>query len=222
MKLHALLQLSLATFLSTLPGNSLFTLADERGVAADMAAPDLGEIVIADGDSEVSITADDVLAYHGHPCPGGIVAFRAIQYATRLLWGNETPSRDDVVIFSRGSMYGVLDVFALVTKGPIPIKTDAISQPSPVLKEMKISRGSFAFTVIRRSTGEAVDLRMNETLYPEDYFALRKKVKQETASGNEKGRLRKCQRDLIKGLPQLDDAELFEPPVRYRVLMFGA
>ena len=185
------------------------------------SAPDSGEILVVDGGITVSITPANVVAYHGHPCPGGVVAFRTVQYAVNLLWGDETPPRDDIVILSRGAMHGVLDVFALVTKGPIEKKADAISQPSPVLKEMKVSHQSFAFTVIRRSTGEAVDLRVNQTVYPEDYFALRKKVKQETASGAEKGRLKKYQHDLIEGVPKLGNAELFDPPVRYRVLMFG-
>ena len=209
--------LCLAAFLFVVSGGSSFTFADEH-----LAAPNLGEIVVADGGDVVSITPDDVLAYHGHPCPGGVVAFRAVQYAMRLLWADATPSRDDIVIFSRGSMHGVLDVFALVTKGPIPKKADAISQPSPVLKEMKVSHKSFMFTVIRRSTGETVDLRVNQTVYPKDYFLLRKKVKQETASGAEKGRLKKYQHDLIERMPELSDTELFELPIRYRVLMFGA
>jgi hypothetical protein len=196
--------------------------ADEQGAHTDETAPDLGWIRVVDGDRTVSITLEDAFAYHEHPCPGATVAFRAVQYGVRLLWGDATPAREDIVIFSRGPMYGVLDVFALVTKGPIRPKADAISQPSPVLSEMRISRDSFVFTMIRRSTGEAVDLRVVGALYPDDFFALRKKAKQDTASPDERQQLKQYQRRLIGAIPKLKESELFEAPVRYRVLMFGA
>jgi hypothetical protein len=145
-----------------------------------------------------------------------------VQCGVGLLWGAETPDQNDIVILSRGPMHGVLDVFALVTKGPIKPKTDAISQPSPVLKDMKISHGSFAFTILRRSTGEAVDLRVKPALYPDDFFVLRKKMKQGKSSPAEKQQFKKYQKKVIETVPVISDTELFEPPVRYRVLMFGA
>jgi hypothetical protein len=113
-------------------------------------------------------------------------------------------------------------MFALVTKGPIRRKADAISQPARVLKDMRISRESFAFTIIRRSTGEAVDLRVTPTLWPDEFFTLKKKMKRGTTSPEERQRIKQYQRRLIVAISKLKESELFRPPVRYRVLMFGA
>ena len=65
-------------------------------------------------------------------------------------------------------------------------------------------------------------MRVKPTLYPKDFFQLRKRVKQSKASAAQRERLKRYQRDLIDTIPRLDDSQLFEPPVQYRVLMFGA
>jgi hypothetical protein len=118
-------------------------------------------------------------------------------------------------------MYGVLDVFALVTRGPLLPKVDAITQPSPVLKQMPISIKSFHFTIIHRSTGQAIDLRVRPAVYPKDFFELRKRAKRGAASVQQRERLEQVQRRLIHRIAHMETAELFEPPARYRVLMFG-
>lgn len=196
--------------------------ADEPVATITREVGDMEAIQVADGNDIASISLEDVAAYHGHPCPGSTVAFRAVQLGSRLLWNDTIPQRKDIVIFSRGSMYGVLDVFALVTKGAILPKIDAISQPSPVLKAMPASQDAFTFTIIRRSTGQAVDLRLAAGVYPKGFFALRRKVKRDSASPAEQQRLKQFQQELIEAVPRLEDGKLFDRPVRYRVLMFGA
>ena len=200
------------------------TLMGPRVCRAETGQPghSLGCIQVATGGDIRTTTFADVVAYHEHPCPGSIVAFRAARYAIELLWDAEVPKQDDLVILCRGPMHGALDVFALVTKGPIQPKADAISQASPVLKEMKVGRESFVFTVIRRSTGEVVELRMKATVYPEEFFSLRKAMKQKKASPADQEQFKDYQRELIEELPHLDRVELFESPVRGRVVMFGA
>jgi len=203
----------------------LFTLAafpEEPAARGGCETPDVGTIRVVDGEETVSITLGDAFAYHGHPCPGSTVAFRGVQLATRLLWSETVPRRRDIVVLSRGSMYGVLDVFALVTRGPIEPKADAISQPSRVLKAMPVSRESFAFTIIRRSTGQAVHLRVNPGLYPDDFFVLRERAANGSATSAERHRLKGYREELIRTIPRLTEAELFESPVQYRLLMFGA
>jgi len=145
-----------------------------------------------------------------------------MQLAARALWPDAVPQRDDIVIFSRGSMYGVLDVFALITQGPDLPKADAISQPSPVLEAMPVSPESYAFTVVRRSTGEAIHLRVKPTLYPKEFFPLRKKAVEETATPEERRQLKQHRAKVFEKVFRRSEAELFETPVRYRMLMFGA
>ncbi len=198
------------------------TFAEKPAEHGERGLPDLSAIRLIDKDKAVSITLQDAFAYHGDPCPGAIVAFRGVQLAGRLLWSDAIPRREDIVILSRGSMYGLLDVFALVTRGPIECKADAISQPSKVLGSMPISRDSFAFTIVRRSTGEAVDLRVKPTVYPDEFFLLRGKAANGEATPAERGRLKRYKAGLIDAIPRRTEGELFEPPVRYRVLMFGA
>jgi hypothetical protein len=187
----------------------------------DSAVPDLGCLRIRDGEKVVGLRLLDVCRYHGHPCPGSIVAFRVLRAALPVLWPDGVPQRRDLAVLCQGSMYGVLDTFALMTQGPEPPKADAILQPTRVIQQMPISRDSFTFQIIRKSTGEAVRIRVASGVYPDEFFALRTKVSAGKESPAERRRLKELQEQLIAKVCRASDGELFEPMIRSRVLMFG-
>ncbi len=190
----------------------------------DYQVPDIPPIKVMEDGKEVVITLKDAFEYHDHPCPGVCVGFRALTHAMELLWSDVVPERGDLVLFSRGPMHGVVDIFTLTTCGDLKANADAITQATPgpsIPKGMTPGRDKFRFTIIRKSTGDAVDVKLNKKLFPKDFFSLRKKIKSEKASYAEQEQLDAYKRKMVKRFPTLPAAELFEKPVRYQVIMWG-
>ena len=190
----------------------------------DYEVPDIVPIKVMEDGKEVVITLTDAFEYHDHPCPGVCVGFRVLTHAIELLWGDAVPKRGDLVVFSRGPMSGVLDIFTLVMCGDLKTKADAVTQATPgplIPKGMTAGRDKFRFTIIRKSTGDAVDIKLNPKLFPKDFFSLRKKIKSEKASDAEKKQMDAYKREMVKTFPTLPVAKLFEKPVRYQVIMWG-
>jgi formylmethanofuran dehydrogenase subunit E len=190
----------------------------------DYQVPDIPPIKVMEDGKEVVITLADAFEYHDHPCPGVCVGFRALTYAIELLWGEPIPERGDLIVFSRGPMHGVVDIFTLVTYGDLKVKADAVTQATPgpsIPKGMTAGRDKFWFTIIRKSTGDAVDIKLKGDSFPKDFFSLRKKIKNEKASDEEKKQMDAYKREMVKSFPTLPVAKLFEKPVRYQVIMWG-
>ena len=193
-------------------------------MAEDYKVPDIPPIKVMEDDKEVVITLGDAFEYHDHPCPGVCVGFRALTYAIELLWGETIPERGDLIVFSRGPMSGVLDIFTLTTCGDLKAKADAVTQATPgplIPKGITPGRDKFRFTIIRKSTGDAVDIKLKRDLFPKDFFSLRKKIKSEKASDAEKKEMDTYKRKMVRTFPTLPVAKLFEKPVRYQVIMWG-
>jgi hypothetical protein len=190
----------------------------------DYQVPDIPPIKVMEDGKEVVITLKDAFEYHDHPCPGVCVGFRALTHAIELLWGDAVPERGDLVVFSRGPMHGVLDIFTLVTYGDLKAEADAITQATPdpsIPKGMTAGRDKFRFAIIRKSTGDAVDIKLKGDLFPKDFFSLRKKIKSEKASDAEKKQMNAYKRKMVRTFPTMPAAKLFEKPVRYQVIMWG-
>ena len=164
---------------------SMFLIASSAGADLDMGkdykVPDISPIKgMADG-KEVVITLADAFEYHDHPCPGVCVGFRALTYAIELLWGDAVPECGDLIVFSRGPMSGVRGIFTLATYGDLKAKADAVTQAAPgpqIPKGMTPGRDTFRFTIIRKSTGDAVDIKLERDQFPQDFFSLERKFVQ--------------------------------------------
>ncbi len=211
---------------------SLFLVVSFACADVDMGkgykAPDITPIRVMEDDKEVVITLADAFKYHGSPCPGVCMAFRSVTHVTELLWGDAIPRRDDIVMFCRGPMYGVLDLFTLVRYGDLKAKakekTDAVTSatPGPPIPEgMTAGRDKFWFTIIRKSTGDAVDIKIDVKQIPQDFFILRKKIKSKKASDVDEKRLNAYKVDMVKKIPIMPLGELFGKPVQYKIIMWG-
>ena len=190
----------------------------------DYEVPDIPPIKVMDNGKEVVITLADAFEYHGSPCPGVCAAFRVMTYAFDLLWGDTIPERDDIIVFSRGPMRGVVDVFTLARYGKLEFEVDGVSKATSaahIPKDMTPGRDKFWFTIIRKSTGKTVDVKISEKLIPEDFFDLRKKIEAEQATEEEDERFDSCRRDLVHKIPAMAQDELFEKTVQYQVIMWG-
>lgn len=170
--------------------------------------------ITADGQMR-EITLEDAFTFHGNQCPGATTTFRAIQYGIGLLFPGETPARDDLMIISRTPAVGPKDLIDLVMKG-----NNHTHRTWPPVGMEKAQR-NFSFTVIRKSTCEAVDVRLKEGVWPTDFFLLKKKEEAGTISNDERDRLHGYTKEIIMGFPVRPPEELFGKPEPYKLILWG-
>lgn len=155
-----------------------------------------------------TISLCDAFDYHGGACPGATMAFMAVRYGLELLYGQETPDPDDLVIISRAPG-GPMDLLDLIMKGSDPSKR--------TWPPTGISRGAdhFVFQFLRKSTMDTVTVKLLDGLWPEDWFDLRDKNKDGTITEAEKEKRQKDRQYVIREFPQKSYEELFgKPPVQ--------
>ncbi len=162
-----------------------------------------------------TITLTDTFKFHGHPCPGVTIAFRAIQHGINILYDSEIPKQSDLFVFSRIATRGSLDLIDLLMKG------DKLSKRTWPPEGMKKSRDNFLFTVMRKSTCQAVDIKLKTDLFPKDFFNLKKKEKDKTLTSKEWDALHTYMKNIILTFPTMPAEELFGNPQPYKVIAWG-
>jgi hypothetical protein len=178
------------------------------------ALPRVDPILVKVDGKTVAIDLLTAFSHHGHECPGMTTAYLAMQYAFQLLYGDEIPERSDLMIASRMPRGGPMDLIDLIMKGDNPaLATWPLeAKPSPNL---------FVFTVFRKSTAEAVDIRIKPGVIPDDFFVLNQKQKNKTITMEEWNRLHQYLIQIINVNPTKSKAELFGKPKPYKVLWWG-
>jgi hypothetical protein len=167
-----------------------------------------------DGEEQVT-TLERAFAFHGHECPGMTIGFRAVQYGIDLLFPGEVPDRDDLVITSRTPAAGVKDFIDLAMKGDNPAKK---TWP-PV--GMKNSLDGFEFLMIRKSTCQAVEIKLLEEHFPADFYALKKKLQNKTITNEEWNRLHGTMKKIVLEFPAAPAEKLFGRPEPYKMILWG-
>jgi len=132
-------------------------------------------------------------------CPCTSCAFRAALLGISVIWGDETPERDDIMIISNLSTPGSCQCFQyIIGTGP---KIDSVPQYNPIIKGefriilpngteitnmsvMNIKKNgmytdieNWKFNISRKSTGEYFMVDVKNDVHPDDFFDLRGKVK---------------------------------------------
>lgn len=132
-------------------------------------------------------------------CPCTSCAFRAALFGISEVWGGRTPKRNDIKIISNLSTPGSCQCFQYITgTGP---KIDSIPQYDPgsngmfriilpngtEIKNKSMTNikkngvntniNNWHFNNSRKSTGEYFVVDVEDDVYPDDFFDLRRKVK---------------------------------------------
>lgn len=170
--------------------------------------------VLVDG-KERAITLDGAYKFHGHECPGMTIGYLAIQHGINTLFRDTVPAREDLLVTSRTSAAGVKDLIDLVMKGE---KASDRTWPPP---GMKNSREGFEFNIVRKSTCEAVQVRLNQEYFPADFYPLKGKVRNNTITDEEWQRLHGYMKNMIVTYPVKPAEELFGKPQPYKVILWG-
>jgi len=145
-------------------------------------------ISIYDGEDLLELSIEDVGKFHGDICPCVAVAFKAIQSAISRLWDGEIPQRSDFKIITRCPTQGTQDVFEFITRAKTGRNREGdfrIELPEGTSFE-NLSAKNFVFIFIRKSTGDSLEVRVKEEIFPEVFFKLRNKVKSGKVAQKEK------------------------------------
>jgi len=112
-----------------------------------------------------TITLEDLIKMHGHPCDGLVTAACAMSVGLKQLYPNGTIDRTDTCCITNNSpCYG--DVAAYLTGGRIRFGTQKIDP----------SLGN-AFILYRVSTGQAVKVSLRPGVFPARVAALENKIR---------------------------------------------
>ncbi len=171
-------------------------------------------ITKVDGKERI-ITLDRVFKYHGDQCPGAIIAYRAAQYGIELLFPNEIPERNDLLIVSRTPAGGVRDCIDFLMKGDNPLQKTAVPLG------MEKARDGFVFAITRKSTCETVEVQLDQALFPEDFFSLKKKVQEKTITRDQWKRFHGHMKNMVLGFSSKPAEEMFGKPRPYKTITWG-
>lgn len=191
-------------------------MACHSGHGVELQVPPASPIQLKVEGTVQTITLDRAFAFHGHECPGITIAYRAVQYGLNLLFPGETPDRDDLLITSRTPAAGVKDFIDLVMKGDNP--ANKTWPPAG----MKKSRDGFDFLLVRKSTCQAVEVRLNQEYFPADFYPLKQKLQDKSISNEEWNRLHGYLKKIILEFPVAPAEKLFGKPAPYKMILWGS
>jgi hypothetical protein len=177
-------------------------------------AQDIPPITVVRDGQERTIGLTDVYDFHGNACPGATMTFQAVRYGLQLLFGADTPDLDDLVIFSR-SPGGPMDMIDLLMKGAD--KSDRTWPPAGIT----MAAENFSFQFLRKSTLQAVTVRLNDGLWPEDWFELRDKHRAGTITDAEQEKRQRDRGGVLHRFPRTPLTELFGEPEVYTFIAWG-
>ncbi len=81
----------------------------------------LPPIQVIDNGQIRNISLPDAYDFHGNACPGATMAFMAVRYGLELLYDDEMPELEDLIIIARAPG-GPMDLVDLIVKGNDPSK----------------------------------------------------------------------------------------------------
>ncbi|MBN1568977.1 MAG: hypothetical protein JXA73_14095 [Acidobacteria bacterium] len=207
----AILLLAICT--SPLLGSECATCHAAKGVRE--STPAVEPITIKADGAVRKISLADAFRVHGHSCPGITTTFRALQYGLLLLFDKEIPEQKDLAIVVRTPISGGLDLLDLVMIGE-----DRKQKTAPP-KGMMASRDSFIYTLYRKSTSTAVDIRLKPEHFPKDFFDYKKKQSEKKLSSEEWQVLHDYMKEIILKFPTMSFEDLFGKPKPYKTIMWG-
>ncbi len=184
-----------------------------RGVTE--RAPEIKPIPLRSGGAVRTVSLEDVFRYHSHSCPGATTTFKALQYGLELLFQGDIPDVEDLAVLSRTPVEGVRDTLDYILTGGDEIRE------TPAPEGMKAGRDKFFYTLLRKSTGTAVDVQLKPEHYPENFYPYKKKQAEGALSPEEWEVLHGYMKDIILKFPAMPFEELFGRPEPYRFLFWG-
>ncbi|MBN2231411.1 MAG: hypothetical protein JW781_01140 [Deltaproteobacteria bacterium] len=212
------LALFLLAALLLLPGSAAAgdCLGSHKENGVTVTVPDTPPLRIMIDGTVREFTLKQAFAFHGHECPGMTTAFLALRYALNILFGDEIPRADDILIIGRSPAGGIRDLIDLIMKGDNP----ALKTWAPA--GMRNDQSRFTYTIMRKSTAELLEISLKKELLPTDFTLLKQKQKKKESTPEEDRRLHDQMKNMIIGFPAKPATELFGTPEPRKVLLWGS
>ncbi|MFP4129017.1 MAG: FmdE family protein, partial [Desulfonatronovibrio sp.] len=178
------------------------------------SAKDLPPLTVEHNGEKRVVSLCQAFDFHGNSCPGATMAFMALRYGLELLYDDEVPVMEDLLIISRAPG-GPMDLLDLLMKGD--------NHAARTWPPEGITRGreNFVFQFMRKSTQEGVTIKLRKEMWPDDWFILRDKKKAGTITDQEKNKMKQDRAYVVNQFPGKSFSELFETPEEYRFVAWG-
>lgn len=164
---------------------------------------------ISDEGELLDISLDDVGAAHGHICPCVAAAFKTSQTAF-LAWDG-VPARGDLEIVSAHPSDGHTETFEYILNS-----SDDVTVELPEGTDiMNLTAENYNYRFIEKSTGDMVVVSVKDGLFPDGFFELRKKCKENVATPDEKSAFKLAKAELEEKILYLPAEEVFD--VKYSI-----
>ncbi len=178
------------------------------------SARNLPPIKVIQNGEQRSISLCEAYDFHGNACPGATMTFMAMKYGLELLYGNEVPDLDDLIVVNRAPG-GPMDLFDLIMKG-----SDTAQRTWPPAG-MSSGAESFVFQFFRKSNMKTVTLGLKDGLWPGDWFELRAKHRDGTISDKEEEKRQQDRQKVVREFPGKSFTELFGEPQVHTFVAWG-
>jgi sirohydrochlorin ferrochelatase len=144
----------------------------------DVILPPL-EINKGDGLYRINYT-DVALEEDGKICLCGSFVFHAMQVAFEQLWADEVPRQEDIYVLAYNPSDGTEHALSIIAGG------GNYSIDQTVDEAILSTSGLYTYRVTNKATGRSVSIEPGPEVFAENFFSLRAKVKDGTATAEEK------------------------------------
>ncbi|MGQ9515407.1 MAG: FmdE family protein [Thermoproteota archaeon] len=149
---------------------------------------DLGTIQVWDESTTLkervlnNLTIDAMIQYFGiGDSPIMYYVWRASKVALAELWPGEIPSRSDIRVITAHPTRGAADAIEFITRAKS--RWELFIDAPPGTSGIVQTSANWVFTFVRISTGQAIEIRVNETVWPNGYHEMANAYRTKLASG---------------------------------------
>jgi hypothetical protein len=129
-----------------------------------------------------NLTFEAMVQYFGiGDSPIMYCVWRAAKVAIPILWPGEIPSRSDIRVITAHPTRGAADAIEFITRAKS--NWELIVDAPPGTSGIVQTSANWVFTFVRKSTGQAVEVRVNETIFPEGYHEIANSYRSKLAAG---------------------------------------
>ncbi len=164
----------------------------------------ISTVKVADQESVLAYTFEDLMRYHGPGSPGGVAhAFKVMERVLPLLAPGGLPERREIEVETAFAGPGARDAFEMVTRAVTEgryVVDDALARP-----ELGRTRERFVFRLGYR--GRSVTVALREGYVGEEFLAL---ARMEERTGEEESRLTVLKREMAELLLASPATEVYD------------
>lgn len=139
----------------------------------------------------------------GKICVCGSFVFRAMQIAFNELWKNDVPQQNEIKAIAHQPTDGTEDALDIIA-GP-----GNFTIQGTVENAVYATPDNYTYLVNNKITGQTLKITARPEIFPENFFDLRARIKNQTATGEEKKQFQELRSQVVEKLRWEPAEELF-------------